>query len=445
MDNRITDSSTESAEHASARIRLLIWAVIAAFGTYFCMYAFRKPFTAASYAGQGDVWGMDFKTVLVSAQVAGYTISKFLGIKVIAEMTPSRRAAAILVLIGIAQAGLIAFGLLPRPWNVLAIFINGLPLGMVFGLVLGFLEGRRLTEVMTAGLCASFILADGVVKSVGAWLLSIGVPEPWMPSAAGMLFVPAILVGVWMLSRLPAPDAADIAARAERTTLNRRERLSLLGRYALGMLLLVVLYLVLTIVRSVRADFAPEIWRGMGVEAAPSVFSQTESIVALVVLLVSGAMVLISDNRRAFNASMGVCALGGIVIATSLIGHGAGVIGAFGLMTLAGLGMYLPYAAMNTVVFERLLAMTRERGNMGFLMYVVDSVGYLGYVGVIIFKGSLESRGNMFGLFTTTCWIAASLCVVCGFGSWIYFAGKGVRGASVAAGPEAIVPAGVNQ
>ena len=38
---------------------------------------------------------------------------------------------------------------------------------MVFGLVLGFLEGRQTTELLAAGLCASFILADGIMKSVG--------------------------------------------------------------------------------------------------------------------------------------------------------------------------------------------------------------------------------------------------------------------------------------
>ena len=74
---------------------------------------------------------------------------------------------------------------------------------MVFGLVLGFLEGRRNTEALTAGLCASFILADGVTKSVGAWLLNQGVSERWMPGVAGLLFLPPLLVFVWMLTRIP--------------------------------------------------------------------------------------------------------------------------------------------------------------------------------------------------------------------------------------------------
>ena len=31
------------------------------------------------------------------------------------------------------------------------LFVNGLPLGMVFGLVIGFLEGRKVTEALSAG------------------------------------------------------------------------------------------------------------------------------------------------------------------------------------------------------------------------------------------------------------------------------------------------------
>ena len=58
------------------------YCIVAAFGTYFCMYAFRKPFTAATF--EDTIWlGIGFKTILVAAQVSGYTISKFVGIKVI--------------------------------------------------------------------------------------------------------------------------------------------------------------------------------------------------------------------------------------------------------------------------------------------------------------------------------------------------------------------------
>ena len=104
---------------------------------------------------------MGEKTVLVTAQVLGYTAAKFIGIRVIAEMPPQRRAAGILVLIGMAEVALVLFGMAPPPLHVACLFLNGLSLGMVFGLVIGFLEGRRNTEPLAAGLCTSFILADG--------------------------------------------------------------------------------------------------------------------------------------------------------------------------------------------------------------------------------------------------------------------------------------------
>jgi Family of unknown function (DUF5690) len=154
---------------------LATWCVLAAFGAYACMYGFRKPFTAGTYTA--TEFGPKLKAWLVTAQVLGYTISKFAGIKVIAEMKPARRATTLLWLVAAAQAALLLFAVVPAPYNAACLFLNGIPLGMVFGLVLGFLEGRRMTELFVAGLCVSFILADGAAKTVGAWLLRAGVAE----------------------------------------------------------------------------------------------------------------------------------------------------------------------------------------------------------------------------------------------------------------------------
>ena len=56
------------------------------------------------------------------------------------------------------------------------------------------------------------------------------------------------------------------------------------------------------------------------------------------------------------------------------------------LMVLIGAGLYLPYVAVHTTVFERIIACTRDRANVGFMMYVADSVGYLGYAILILAK-----------------------------------------------------------
>ncbi|MFT6569576.1 MAG: sugar phosphate permease, partial [Sphingomonas echinoides] len=168
----------------------------AGFCAYFAMYAFRKPFTAATFElVPGWHWVLDYKIALIVAQVAGYALSKFIGIKVVSEIAPRHRAAAILALIGLSWLALVAFAIIPAPWNVAALFLNGVPLGMIWGLVFGFMEGRRVSEVLASMLCASFILSSGVVKSVGTWLMqSEHVDRFWMPAATGLLFMPLLFV-----------------------------------------------------------------------------------------------------------------------------------------------------------------------------------------------------------------------------------------------------------
>jgi hypothetical protein len=405
---------------------LAVWSVVAAFVAYFSTYGFRKPFTAASFAGE-SVLGIGEKTMLVTAQVLGYTTSKFVGIRVIAETPPRWRAAAILLLTAAAQAALVLFGVVPSPLHVVCLFLNGLALGMVFGLVLGFLEGRRTTEALTAGLCASFILADGVTKSVGSWLLEQGLTERWMPAAAGLIFVPPLLAAVWMLGRIPPPDDRDVALRSDRQPMNRTDRRAMLRQQGLGLIWIVTAFFLVTIARSLRADFAPEIWRGLGVEAAPALFSSSEILVALAVLLGNGMSVLIVDNRRAFFVSIGVGMAGAILMLVALAGREWGWLGSFAFMVLLGTGLYLPYVAVHTTIFERLIAIMRNRGNLGFLMYVADSAGYLGYVILMIAKGALPSGGGFLWFFEATCWIIGVLTCASLAMSGLYFARRGVQ------------------
>src|ERR1700677_3859368 len=91
---------------------------LAGYCAYFSMYAFRKPFSAATFdVVPGWHFALDYKIALVLAQAAGYALSKLIGVKVISEISPARRGAAILGLIGASWLALIGFALLPAPWN----------------------------------------------------------------------------------------------------------------------------------------------------------------------------------------------------------------------------------------------------------------------------------------------------------------------------------------
>ncbi len=401
----------------------LIWAVIAAFGTYFCMYAFRKPFAVAQFDAV-EAWDWDYKTVAVASQVLGYCVSKFMGIKLLSELPAARRAVAIIGLILIAELALIGFGFIPAPYNLVCLFLNGLPLGMVFGLVLGFLEGRRQTEALTACLCTSFILADGITKSAGKALLDAGVNQFWMPAAVGGLFLLPLLFFVWMLRQVPQPTEADIQARSARSPLNGHERRAFFWKYAWGLVPLLLMYLLVTIVRSIRSDFAPSIWESLGVTTTPSLFSYSELWVGLGVTLTNGIAMLVVNNYRAFSLALATCVVGFIILLVSTLGQQLGYVSPFVYMVSIGIGLYLPYVATHTTIFERLIAMTRDKGNLVFLMYLADAIGYLGYVAVMLARNAATATTttDFMAFFRPTCYFVGCVSLLSMVGCQYYFA-----------------------
>lgn len=397
-----------------------IYAGAMAFGVYFAMYAFRKPFAAASFE-QFTVGGLDFKVVLVIAQVIGYALAKLIGVKVIAELPAHRRIAGILLQIGLAEAALLGFALIPPPWNAACLFVDGLALGMVWGMVFGFVEGRRQSELIAAILCASFILSSGVVKSVGEWVLLRGISQFWMPAATGALFAPLLLVCVAGLAVLPEPSVQDIAERMRRVPIDRAGRSALLRRYAVGLASLIVLYIMLTALRDFRDNFSAEIWHKVGLGGQAAIFAWTELPVSVVVLGALGALMLFRSNRAALTANFLLMALGLVLAGGASLAFALHVLGPELWMVLLGMGLYLTYTPFNGILFDRLVASSGRPGNAGFFIYVADAFGYGGTVALLLARNLLGLHLD-WAQFLTEASIAASASglLLLGF-AWFYF------------------------
>ncbi len=397
------------------------YAIVAAFCAYFCMYGFRKPFAAATFEGTG-IAGLDLKTTLVLAQVLGYTLSKFLGVKLVTELAAHRRAVVLVGLIVGAELALLAFGLLPPHLRIWAIFCNGLPLGAVWGLVFGFLEGRRTSEILGAGLSASYILASGAVKSVGAALLGQGIPEAWMPFVTGLIFLPPFLLAVWSLAQLPPPAKEDVEARTERTPMTGKERWAFFVRYAVGLILLTGLYTLLTAYRDFRDNFAAEIWQAVGQSGKPELFTLSEIPVAFAVLLGLALLYRIRDNRRAFFAVHGMMAAGTLLIGGATVLFDLGVLSALPWMILIGVGLYLAYVPYGCVLFDRLIASSGAAGTAVFMIYVTDAFGYAGSIGVLSYKLFGQPDLSWLAFFRGFSYVTAAICTAAFAGSAWYFA-----------------------
>ncbi|MEM7315329.1 MAG: DUF5690 family protein, partial [Planctomycetota bacterium] len=381
-------------------------AAVAAFATYFCMYAFRKPFSAATMEEQ-QLWGMDLKAVIVLAQLAGYMLSKFLGIKVIAEMPRRRRAVALIFLIVIAESALVAYAYVPISIKPYMIFLNGLPLGMIFGLVLAYLEGRRHTEALSAVLCASFIMSSGYVKSIGRYLIESGVNEFHMPYLVGLMFFIPLLVSVWILDRTPEPAEEDRQLRSERSEMNGAQRWEFFRSYAPGLTILFAIFAAITVIRTIRDDFGVEIWRDLNVDGKPAVFAQSETYVAVVVTSLAALAIIIRRNVTAIMVSLVLIAVSFTLIGAATLVQPQGQIAAFPYMVICGVGLYIPYVIFHTTIFERIVAASRKVANLGFLMYLADSIGYLCYAILIVGNTFRPREKGFLRLFQT--WTLATV------------------------------------
>jgi len=366
----------------------VLFAGLAGFCAYFSMYAFRKPFTAATFdVVPGWDFALDYKIALVIAQVAGYALSKLIGVKVIAEMRAERRALAIVLLIGASWLALVLFAVTPAPWNVAALFLNGLPLGLIWGLVFGFMEGRRTSEVLGAILCASFILSSGVVKSVGKALMEHQHVSPfWMPAAVGEVFMPLLAVSVLALAALPPPSPADEAERVARRPMMAGERAAFLARHWPVLALLIAAYVLLTAFRDLRDNFAAEIWRALGYGDAASVFTASEGPVAVLSLVAMGVLIAVKNNGRALLLMHGVILAGFALLGLSTLAFQHGLMSPIAWMIAGGAGLYLAYTPFNAMLFDRMVAYSGTVATAGFLIYLADATGYLGSVALLLFK-----------------------------------------------------------
>jgi hypothetical protein len=147
----------------------------------------------------------------------------------------------------------------------------------------------------------------------------------------------------------------------------------------------------------VRGDFAREIWAALGVDpnAVAELYTRSELWVGAAVLALNGGCALFTNNRRAYQTSLAICLLGGALLLAACLAQPYGTLEPLTFMVLAGLGLYLPYVAVHTTVLERFIALTGERGNLGYLMYIVDATGYLGYVVVLLVQKFSAVHTNM--------------------------------------------------
>ena len=410
----------------------IFWAGGCALLCYSMVYALRKPFTAATFDNI-MVLGFSFKTVVTIAQIVGYLISKFAAIKIISELNHKSRLRFIGGAAGIAAVALLFFGLLPVPFNIIAMFVNGLALGCMWGVIFTFLEGRRITDMVASILGISIVISSGVAKSIGLFVMNrLEVSEFWMPALIGAFACPLVVGLGWTLSKLPEPNAEDISMKVERVTIDRSHRIYIFRKYALLLTLLFGGNLFLTVLRDIKEDFLVNIFDLSG--HSDWVFAKVDTIVTLTILALFGMMMFVRSNKRALNILLTGAVSSSAAMALISANYYQWNLPPLMWLFVMSLSLYIPYLAFQTIFFDRFIAYFKIRGNVGFFIATIDAIGYSGTVIILFLKELIQSEADWLQVFNQMALVVGVVCATVFAASMFMIAGTANRKAVILPG-----------
>lgn len=401
-------------------ILFILWAGGAALLSYSLVYALRKPFTAAEFEGL-TVWGMDYKIAVTIVQILGYLTAKFAGIKIISELRREGRLGFILVSVGVAEMALVFFAVLPVPWNIFAMFFNGLALGCMWGVIFSFIEGRRETDLLASLLGISMVVSSGTAKSVGLYVMGhFQVDEFWMPAAIGACALPLLCLLGYCLHCLPMPTAEDIRQKSERCTLDGKQRWALFRQYMPFLLMLFVANLMLVVVRDIKEDFLVKIFDVEGNGYSSWIFAQLDSVVTLIILCIFGLMIFVKNNFKALLILLGMVIAGMGAMSYVSMCYDELQLSPLTWLFIQSLCLYIAYLSFQTIFFDRFIACFRIQGNVGFFIVLIDFIGYSGTVLVLMVKEFFSPEIDWLVFYNHLAGFVGMACCLLFAGAFVY-------------------------
>ena len=417
----VTDSKTTIiSKKKLSDFLFILWAGGAALLSYSLVYALRKPFTAATFDGL-DFFGMDYKTATSIVQISGYLISKLIGIKLISELKKENRLKFIISSVAVAELSLILFGALPRPFNVFALFFNGLSLGCMWGVIFSFLEGRRVTDLLASLMGLSIAVSSGTAKSIGLFVMNnLGIGEFWMPALIGAFAFPLLSFLGWLMTRMPQPTKEDIEQRTERVTLDGKARINIFKNFMPVLVMLFFANLFITVLQDIKEDFLVKILDIKAAGLSSWAFAKVDASVTVIILLMFGLMSLIKSNVKVLCFLLGLVSCGTAALSFIAFNYNSLQISPIIWLFLQSLSLYTVYLSFQTIFFDRFIACFKIKGNVGFFIITLDFIGYTGTVLVLIFKEFLNPDINWLEFYNFMSGYVGIICCIAFCGSAIY-------------------------
>lgn len=353
------------------------------FAVYTCMYAIRKPFTGFIF--QEQLGGINIKNWLVISQLAGYLMSKFFGISFIGNLNKEKRVTYLHLCLITASMPLFFLNITPHFIWPLLFFINGFPLGLVWGIVFSYAEGRNFTELIGSILACTFIFSSGFVKSLAITIhthFHLNIPLTLGLIALGANITAFILS--YFLKTMPPPDADDELRNTKRKSLSKEERKKVFLASASLVIPAIFMYSIFTILRDIRDNFTAEILQADHIYSANSIAS-IETLLSIFLIFSIPFLTIIKSHYKAIMIIFIICLAGSALNIVGTLLYNAHLCSGITFFLCSGLGLYCGYILINISLMDRIIGFNKTQANAGFLMYTADAAGYIASFCIMLF------------------------------------------------------------
>eukprot|EP00002_Diphylleia_rotans_P019075 TRINITY_DN3695_c0_g1_i3.p1 TRINITY_DN3695_c0_g1~~TRINITY_DN3695_c0_g1_i3.p1 ORF type:complete len:470 (-),score=76.42 TRINITY_DN3695_c0_g1_i3:50-1459(-) len=376
---------------------VVLYAALTSFLAYTCVYGIRMPIFAAQFLDY-KVRGFDLKVAFTMAQTAGIAVGKLGSTILISSLERENRLSTLYFLGSGATIGLLPVYLQWIPEiQVLGLFLCGICLAPIWGIIVLYLEGRGQSEILFAAAGLSPIFAGGLARSLGAYLIQSGIPEHTLPFTCGLVSLAFFCIITFYLNKLPPPTNQDIALRNVRKPMDATSRMQTLSNLGFGVWPLLCIYSFLNSFRAYREYFAYEIWSEIwGRPTDPINLVRPEIYIGLFAISTFACMSFIHSNRAAFFSMLGFMIAGGFLIWIGNELHVLGYVSNTVWTILIGVGLWIAYVPAGSMIFERLIAMSGLEVTAVFLIYLTDGLGYLSTIVMLQVVNDLKNASPAF-------------------------------------------------
>eukprot|EP00742_Colponemidia_sp_Colp-10_P002156 GILJ01002303.1.p1 GENE.GILJ01002303.1~~GILJ01002303.1.p1 ORF type:complete len:1058 (-),score=108.14 GILJ01002303.1:160-3333(-) len=375
-----------------------------AFAAYTSIYGFRKPWAISPYDTASNGVISDAKAAFSMAQTVGYGIGKFAAIPFVGAI-PTDMVPQCLVTVGLfSTLCWFFFGLVGTPYKLVVIALGAIPLAATWSLVFRLIEGRENTELISTLLGCSLVVASGFSKMIGGFVSNF-VGESWIPFVTALIFLPCFVRIVQALTVFPSRTSEEFDRWGKRQATSFSLQMSFVSQHLVLVGALCLASMAVTAFRDIRDTFQADIWQTSPTSSTSSiVFLFTEIPAMLVTFILLNSLrksarpsLSAPDVQSIFSQLSQLCLVmfagfALIWVASSLSTEWISVTSWY---LLTGIGTYLVYVPLNTVVCDRLTSFFGFHGSSVVLIQIAEAAGYLASVFVFFRKSEIAGRMTM--------------------------------------------------